>query len=164
MEKINVKPITDNDRDHLVTLLVEHWGSKMAFTCGRLVDASLLKGFISRKPGGNISGFLTYEIVSDEYEVVTLNSLEARKGIGRALMESAIEVARREACKRIWLVTTNDNVPAMAFYRKLGFDQVRIYPDAMTEGRMLKPEIPLTGYNGIPIRDAVEYELILKRK
>jgi GNAT superfamily N-acetyltransferase len=43
------------------------------------------------------------------------------KGLGRALVELAIEHARERGCKRIELDVDEDNAPARALYRELGF-------------------------------------------
>ena len=64
-------------------------------------------------------------------------------------------------CKRIVLVTTNDNINAIRFYQKRGFDMVCLYHNAMDVSRKLKPEIPLIGENGIPLRHELEFEMIL---
>jgi hypothetical protein len=50
---------------------------------------------------------------------------------------------------------------ALRFYQKKGFVLVALYPNAIEESRRLKPEIPLLGNDGIPIRDEIEFELIL---
>jgi ribosomal protein S18 acetylase RimI-like enzyme len=59
------------------------------------------------------------------------------------------------------LVTTNDNLPAIAFYRKLGWRQVAIHRGAIADARRLKPEIPEFGANGLPKEDEIEFDLTL---
>ena len=47
---------------------------------------------------------------------------EARgSGLGRALVEGALERARERGCKRIELDVNEDNTPALALYEKCGF-------------------------------------------
>ncbi len=60
------------------------------------------------------------------------------------------------------MITTNDNTPAIRFYQKRGFSLVAVHRNAIAESRKLKPEIPLAGVDGIPIRDEIELELLLK--
>ena len=45
----------------------------------------------------------------------------ARDGLGRALVSAAIERARERGCRRLELDTAEENVPALALYRSLGF-------------------------------------------
>jgi ribosomal protein S18 acetylase RimI-like enzyme len=42
-------------------------------------------------------------------------------GLGRALVESAVERARARGCRRIDLDVNEDNTDALAFYERLGF-------------------------------------------
>jgi ribosomal protein S18 acetylase RimI-like enzyme len=55
-------------------------------------------------------------------------------------------------------VTTNDNEPAIEFYRRRGMALVAVHENALEQSRRLKPEIPLTGLEGRPIRDEIEFE------
>ena len=42
------------------------------------------------------------------------------QGIGAALTQRLLGMAREQGCKGIWLATEGDNTPARALYRKLG--------------------------------------------
>ena len=57
--------------------------------------------------------------------------------------------------------TTNDNLNALRFYQKRGFVLVAVHRNAMEQARKLKPEIPLIGNDGIPLRDEIELEMLL---
>jgi GNAT superfamily N-acetyltransferase len=105
----------------------------------------------------------TYRLDDDQCELVSLNSLLEKHGIGSALVEAVREEAGAAGCRRLWLITTNDNLPAQAFYEKQGFALVQVHRHALTESRRLKPEIPLVGVNGLPIRDELEYEQRLSK-
>ena len=54
---------------------------------------------------------------------------------------------------------SNDNPPALRFYQKRGFALVAVHANAVERSRQIKPEIPLIGRGGIPIRDEIELEL-----
>ncbi|MCX7683479.1 MAG: GNAT family N-acetyltransferase [Anaerolineae bacterium] len=73
----------------------------------------------------------------------------------QAVRQAAIEAG----CRRVWLVTTNDNLNALRCYQKRGCVLVAVHQNAVEEARKLKPTIPQTGYEGIPIRDEIELEL-----
>ena len=84
--------------------------------------------------------------------------------MGSALLGAVEELARRRGCKRLWLVTTNDNTHALAFYQRRGFVLAALHRDAVTEARKtLKPSLPLVGEGGIPLRDELELEKRLCR-
>jgi hypothetical protein len=79
------------------------------------------------------------------------------------LLEAADDCARGPACRRLWLITTNDKRPAIAFYQAAGWRQCAIHDGAITEARRLKPQIPPTGHAGIPIEDEIEFERLIDR-
>ncbi|OPZ63907.1 MAG: Mycothiol acetyltransferase [Firmicutes bacterium ADurb.Bin506] len=155
-----IRPFVDADHSWAAALLTEYWGSCVIATRGRLVDAMSLPALVAVDGGGDESvGLVTYEMRSDECEIVTLNSLRPREGIGRALLTAVMGRAREAGASRVWLITTNDNVPAIRFYQGAGFRIVAIHRDAVTAARRLKPEIPLFGEGGTPIKDEIELEL-----
>ena len=91
----------------------------------------------------------------------TLQLIEGR-GIGSALIEIVRNMAVKEGCRRLWLITTNDNTAALRFYQKRGFHLVALHRNAVEQSRRLKPEIPETGNGGVPLRDEIELEIILE--
>ncbi len=54
------------------------------------------------------------------------------EGLGRALMEEAIELARREGADYVDLGTSEDDVAARALYESLGFTNRERLPDGPT--------------------------------
>jgi GNAT superfamily N-acetyltransferase len=120
-----------------------------------------MPGFVAVDTGGAWVGLITYRLAATECEVISLNSLRPGVGIGSALIGAVREIARQNGCCRLWLMTTNDNMNALHFYQKRGFVLAALYPDALAEARRLKPEIPLTGFDGIPLRDEIELEMTL---
>jgi len=77
------------------------------------------------------------------------------------MLEAVAAVAREEGCRRVWLITTNDNLRALRFYQRRGFHLVAMHPNALARSRELKPSIPEIGLDGIPLRDELELELSL---
>jgi len=84
---------------------------------------------------------------------------QRNRGIAAALVEAAAAAARQAGADELWLVTTNDNLDALRLYQRHGFRLAEIRPAAVDEARRRKPEIPLAGDYGIPLRD----ELVLVR-
>ena len=104
---------------------------------------------------------LTYVPGQDwqQCEILTLHADEQWRGAGTALIEVAGQLARRQGCARLWVITTNDNVDALRFYQRRGFCLVEVHRGAVDRSRAaLKPEIPAAGAYGIPLRDEIELE------
>jgi len=77
------------------------------------------------------------------------------------LVDTVKEGAKAKGCRRLWLITTNDNLNALGFYQRRGFRLIALHPNALEASRKLKPQISLKAANGIPIRDELELELEL---
>jgi len=148
------------DKPWVLRLLQENWGSAVMVTRGKIHRADELPGFIAIYTG-KPAGLIIYEVVGDRCEITSLNSLVEGRGIGSALVEAVKDTALKAGCRRLWLITTNDNTAALRFWQKRGFKLVAVYPDAVEQSRRIKPEIPLTGNDGIPIRDEIELEMTL---
>ncbi len=141
-------------------ILAAQWGSIEMVVRGEVVDMSRQNGILAYSEG-KIVGLLVYRIQGEMCEILSLDSFQEGIGIGTGLIGQVIGIARRAGCVKIKLITTNDNVNAIRFYQKRGFDMVRIYRNALEVSRKLKPAIPLVGENGIPIRHEIEFELLL---
>ncbi|RMG85889.1 MAG: GNAT family N-acetyltransferase [Chloroflexi bacterium] len=155
-----IRALTPQDRAWVASWLDKHWGSTAIVTRGQSYYAHLLPGFVAEKDGEHI-GLVTYRIDGPSCELMTLDSLQPGQGIGSALIEAVKEAAKEAGCKRLWLITTNDNLEALRFYQKRGFELVAVHRNAIAEARRLKPQIPLVGKEGIPIRDEIELEVKL---
>ncbi|MCK5453749.1 MAG: GNAT family N-acetyltransferase [Calditrichia bacterium] len=160
MSPIGIERISAAHKTWIEKILTLYWGSTRLVSRGKIYDGSNLPGFIAYIDQEPV-GLCTYQTVHNQCEIISLNSLKENLGIGSTLITEVIKVARRDKCKRVWLITTNDNLQALGFYQKRGFVLVHIHPDAIKKSRQLKPEIPLRGQNDIPIRDELELELIL---
>ena len=157
---IIIREITDQDHEWVRSLLREHWASEVIVTRGRVHHADLLPGFVALVEGEKV-GLATYCLEHGSCELVSVNALRERQGIGAALVKAVRDAAMAADCNRVWLITTNDNTPAMRFYEGLGFRRVAVHANAIEESRRLKPEIPKIRYGGTPILGEIEYEITL---
>lgn len=157
-----LRPLRDDERALLVEVLTREWTSPQIVSRGRLHDASLAPA-IGAFDGERVVGLATYEIRNDECEVLTLNALERRRGVGSALLEAVAKEARAASCRRLWLITTNDNTEAIGFYESRGWRLVAVHRGATDEARQVKPSIPKFGAGGVRISDELEFELDLGR-
>jgi GNAT superfamily N-acetyltransferase len=156
-----IRPLRDDEREELARVVAESWGSSSLVSRGTVHDARDLPCLVATD-GSRWLGVAAYRFAGDECELVLIEAFERGRGTGTALLDAAIREARAAAAKRLWLVTTNDNLDALRFYQRRGMRLVCVRPGAITQARqLLKPEIPLTGDHGIPIRDELELELPL---
>ena len=161
MASFNIRPLERRDREWVAHFLDENWGSTQIVTRKKAVYGHLLPGLIAESIEGDTAtptGILIYNPEGGTWEIVVLDSLIRGQGVGTHLVEMFIAYARENHARRIWLVTTNDNLDALRFWQKRGFELAALHRDAIQETRRLKPQIPLIGAHGIPIRDEIELE------
>jgi GNAT superfamily N-acetyltransferase len=146
------RPALAEDAAWIRSLLRERWGGVEVVSRGRVHRADELPAFVG-------DGLATYRIDGDECELVTLDSLAP--GAGTRLLDAVAGAARAAGCRRLWLITTNDNVDALRFYQRRGLRLAAVHRDAVARSRELKPSIPAIGHHAIPIRDEIELDLNL---
>ncbi len=157
---IQYKKIRNEDREKLREFIVGSWGTDRMVSRERLYYPWRHEGFLIMR-GESVAGLITYEIFNGEMEITLFQTTFPNSGYGSSLIKMVIEVARASAIRRIWLITTNDNMHALRFYQKRGFNLVRMHYNAIEESRKLKPEIPVRGLDGIPLFHELELEMIL---
>ncbi len=157
---MSIRPLSERDKPFVVQALTNLWGSEQIVYSGEIFDASLLPGFLAEEEG-RVVGLVTYERKDTVCQIISLNALTPGKGIGTALVEEVKKVAKEQGCKELIVVTTNDNLSALQFYQKKGFVLKALRPNALEKSRLVKPQIPLIGDNGIPLRDELELHILL---
>ena len=168
MADFTIRPLQRSDREWVAHFLDERWGTTQIVSRGKAVYGHLLPGFMAERAlaaaedeeeaaAENI-GLITLDIGETECEITTLNSLSESIGVGSALVEVVEEWAREAGLERLWLVTTNDNLAALKFWQKRGYELVAVHRNAIAIARRIKPQIPITGLDGITIRDEIELE------
>lgn len=157
---LQIRPLDTADQPWIISLFTAHWGSTKIITRGVMHEAHKLPGFIAVHRGQR-AGLITYNIKDTWCEIISVNSLIEGIGIGSALINTVRETAEKTGCDRLWLITTNDNLQAIRLYQKRGFHLIAVHKNALEESRKIKPSIPLTGVDGIPLRDEIEMEMSL---
>src|SRR5260370_35668539 len=160
MPDIIIDPLIIADREWVSQFMFGHWGSNKVVSRGVVYYPRDLPGFVAMYDGEKV-GLVTYNITGTNCEIVTINSVRPFSGVGTVLIEAVSDIALQSGCKRLWLMTTNDNMNALRCSQKTGFVLVAIHRNALDVSRKLKPEIPLMGDDGIPLRDEIELEMML---
>lgn len=95
------------------------WAERFLTAAGHL----MLIAYADGRPVGMISGIeMHHPDKGTEMCLYELSVHEAhrRRGIGRALVEALIVVARERGCYDMWVGVDTDNDPALATYRSAG--------------------------------------------
>jgi ribosomal protein S18 acetylase RimI-like enzyme len=109
---------------------------------------------------GEIAGMLSWKRVDGALIVVMLSVYPEfqGRGIGRLLMKEALEQGRKQDCDTVKVATSNDDLPALCYYQKLGFRISHIALGAIAEHH--QAETP--GFCSIPVRDEIRLERRLR--
>ncbi len=170
MSNMTIRPLERADREWVAHFLDDRWGTTTIVSRGKMRYGHLLEGLIAVREAADAAnadknaapperiGLLTIEYDAKECEILTLDSLVEGMGIGSALLDALEERAREAGLTRLWLVTTNDNLASLRFWQKRGYELVAVHRNAIAAARRIKPQIPITGRHGIPIRDEIELE------
>ncbi len=100
-----------------------HAGS-MIVSRGRAYNALALPGLVAEE-AGKLVGAVTWHRDGDALEVVTLDGFVENRGVGTALLAAAVAEARKDGVRRAWLITSNDNMRAIRFYQRRGWNSSR---------------------------------------
>jgi len=159
---IMLRRLTQADLPRLRQVWKEHWGDEFVVAHGVIYYPDGLNGFIAADRHEWL-GEITYTVSESDCEIISLTSRREGQGLGTKLINAVVEEAREQNCRCVFLITTNDNLNALGFYQKRGFELVKINRGAVNESRKIKPSIPLVGMNNIPLRDEIELEIMLNR-
>lgn len=135
------------------------WGEAEQVMFGRAIRVEEQPAFIA-DVHDDVAGFVSYgEFAAEEFAIVALavRPEYQRCGIGRGLLSAIERTARKESKKRILVATSNDDLPALAFYQLSGFRLFELAPNAIAakHGRLEK------GIGNIPVRDELRLQKIL---
>ena len=140
----------------------ERWGGETMAVHGRLYELARLDALVA-VVDDSLVGVLTYVVADAALEIVSCDADPPGRGVGRALAQAALGVARRRSLRRVWATTTNDNLAALGFWQAVGFRLAVLRTGAVGDARGLKSTIPECGHRGLPIRDELDLEVVLDR-
>ncbi|HVO85599.1 MAG TPA: GNAT family N-acetyltransferase [Candidatus Eisenbacteria bacterium] len=134
------------------------WGEDEQLTFGRKFLVSSLPAYAA-EVYKRVVGFVAFAPLGDALLVVALGVVPEYQncGIGRRLIMQVKQEAGRLGKKKLLVSTSNDDLPALAFYQREGFQIFAVKPNVIAEkhGRVL------AGIGGLPIRDELRMRRIL---
>jgi GNAT superfamily N-acetyltransferase len=139
------------------------WSFREAEDSERLLEAYIDLGrvWVATTPSGEVVGHLqavprdagTWEVTS-----VAVVETSRGEGVGRLLLERAVDEARSAGVSRVILATATADVGNLRFYQRSGFRMTHVVQDAFTSYQGYPEDIVV---DGIPMRDQVWFERLL---
>jgi ribosomal protein S18 acetylase RimI-like enzyme len=144
------KAVLPRDQKKIKELVRLFWGEQEQLTFDRVFRVAELPAFAA-KVGKEVAGFVSFAGMQDDLIVVALGILPEYQGfgIGSSLIAKVEGEARKSGSKRILVSTSNDDLPALAFYQSLGFQVYEVKPNVLAE----KHGGVVRGIGNLPIRD-----------
>lgn len=86
------------------------------------------RSYVARDADGTILGFLTAWLIVDEFHIanIAVDPEKRRMGVGYALMRYGLIAAKKEKAEQSFLEVRAGNYPAIALYRKIGYETVSL--------------------------------------
>ena len=115
------------DADVPAVLLVEKDSYEFPWSAGNFID-SIHAGYSAwvYEVGGEIIGHAVLMMVLDEAHLlnITIAPSWRRQGLGRVLLEHAMNAARHQLARALFLEVRPSNTTAIALYEKSGFEAI----------------------------------------
>ena len=150
--------VLNEKREKIRELVQRFWGEEKQLTFDSKFRVAELPAYTAELEN-NTSGFISFTEANDAIIIVALGVLPQYQGsgVGRSLIEKVETEASRRMKKKLLVSTSNDDLPALAFYQSLGFQIYMVKPNIIAEkhGEVLK------GIGGLPIRDELRLQKIL---
>ena len=153
--RFTIKEKASCDTTEIRRIVEKFWGEDEQLTHDRTYNVPNLSGYIAKSKGALI-GFVSTGEIDDDILIVALGVLPEYQslGIGKALVKKVEDAAFRMKKKRLFVSTSNDDLPALAFYQSIGFQIYEVKPNviAMKHGKII------SGIAGLPVRDELRLQ------
>ena len=94
-----ISRIDQEDRERIDAFIKRRWLSMQMVIRGERIDLGKADGFYALE-AGEIAGLVTFRICGREMEILSLDSVHEKRGIGTALLERALAEAETESLER----------------------------------------------------------------
>jgi ribosomal protein S18 acetylase RimI-like enzyme len=149
------------EKERIRELVTEYWGEERQSMFNKEYDVARLPAYYA-KVKADFAGFIAYTEIGNSILIVALAVLPNYQsaGIGKKLVQRVKQEAIRKKREMLLVSTSNDNLPALAFYQTLGFQIFEIETDAIARkhGKIIK------GISDLPIRDELRMRKIISQQ
>ncbi len=156
---IQVREGDEHDRVALLAVSCRFFGSTHIHTFDEVFPLGKTP-FLVVEFDGRRAGYLCYALhfPTENEAAVVLLAVQPEfqgRGVGKALQGAMDAVCRPLGIERIHISTTNDNIPGLYFYQRIGYHIVGFYPGLAAEALAEHGDEGLLGFGGIPVRDEI---------
>jgi ribosomal protein S18 acetylase RimI-like enzyme len=155
-----IDKVTSAKENKRIQEIVQHFlGEPEQLTFDRKFVVAELPAYLA-KSGGDVIGFVSFAELRDAIIIVALGTLPQYQnaGVGKSLIEKVEGETKRFGKKKLLVSTSNDDLPALAFYQSLGFQIYEVKPNVIAE----KHGMVLKGIGELPIRDELRLQKLLQ--
>lgn len=156
LEYTVIKAKTKEEKNKIRQFVERFWQEQEYLTFDKKFLVAELPAYLAKVKGQTV-GFIAFADTEDAIIIVALGVLPQYQNtsIGKSLIEKVEEEAKRLSNKKKLLVSTsNDDLPALAFYQSIGFQIYEVKPNVIAE----KHGMVLKGIGGLPIRDELRLQ------
>jgi len=155
-----INKVTDKRQREKIQEFVERfWGEQEQLTFDRKFVVAQLSAYVAEVEN-NMVGFISFAEANAVVMIVALGVLPQCQGsgVGKSLVERVELEAKRMRKEKLLVSTSNDDLPALAFYQSLDFQIYEVKPNVIAKkhGKILR------GVGGLPVRDELRLQKILQ--
>jgi ribosomal protein S18 acetylase RimI-like enzyme len=149
---------SNEEREKIRELARRFWGEEEQLAFNRKFMVAELPAYIAIAED-SIAGFVSFKELGNATTIVALGVLPEYQGsgIGSGLIGKIESRAKKMRKRELLVSTSNDDLPALAFYQTIGFQLFEVKPDVIAEkhGKIVE------GIGGLPVRDELRLRKIL---
>jgi GNAT superfamily N-acetyltransferase len=151
-QEYTVRDAGASDKRAIELICDRVWGETEIDSFGRTFDVLAGTNLIA-EAGGELAGLVSLAIDGGEQAIVMLSVYPEHQGagIGAALVKEAIARAEAAGLPFVKVAATNDDIPSLYFYQRMGFVLYELVPGTVVDHH----GAVLSGFAGIPIRDEI---------
>jgi ribosomal protein S18 acetylase RimI-like enzyme len=165
---LSIRRALPADYARIEELSLHFWDETVVDCFDRRYDVMACPAFVACD-GEDVVGAAVFTVVEawNAIVLIMLSVLPERQGRGggRSLLDAVREEGVQRGLDKILVVTTNDDLPALALYQRYGFriTEIVVGRVAQDHGAGIDGHV-VTGFAGIPVCDEIRLELQLSSK
>jgi ribosomal protein S18 acetylase RimI-like enzyme len=154
-----VRPEQDDDRAAALALIRRDFGHTRIVAFGEPVQIDG-QPIVVATVKGELAGAVVYRLLPAAVQILALatDPMWQRSGVAGQLLDEVERMAGDRGLQRLVVSTTNDNLPALYFYQRRGYQIAEVVPGGLLP-HVRDPKGG--GFAGIPMRDEVRLERTL---